>query len=50
MKILTAASEDIITTGVLDEKQKRYVMTLDITKEFLQTEIALYGDKIIMKM
>jgi hypothetical protein len=45
----TAASEAIITTGVIDAKQKKDVMTLDIPNAFVQTEIALDGDKIIMK-
>jgi hypothetical protein len=46
----TAASEAIITTGVIDAKQRRDVMTLDIPNAFVQTEIALDGDKIIMKI
>ena len=46
----TAASEAIITTGVIDAKQKRDVMTLDIPNAFVQTDIALDGDKIIMKI
>jgi hypothetical protein len=46
----TAASEEIIITGVIDAKQKRDVMTLDIPNVFVQTEISLDGDKIIMKI
>jgi hypothetical protein len=46
----TAAPEAIITTGVIDAKQKRDVMTLDIPNAFVQTEIAMDGDKIIMKI
>jgi hypothetical protein len=46
----TAASEAIITIGVIDAKQKRDVMTLDIPNAFVQTKIALDGDKIIMKI
>jgi hypothetical protein len=46
----TAASEAIIITGVIDEKQNRNVMTLDIPNAFVQTEISLDGDKIIMKI
>jgi hypothetical protein len=42
----TAASEAIIITGVIDAKQNRDVMTLDIPNAFVQTE----GDKIIMKI
>jgi hypothetical protein len=46
----TAALEAIITTGVIDAKQKRDVMTLDIPNAFVQTDIALDRDKIIMKI
>ena len=46
----TATSEAIITTGVIDAKQKRDVMTLDIPNAFVQTPIPLNGDKIIMKI
>jgi hypothetical protein len=46
----TAASEAIITTGVIDAKQKRDVMTLDIPNAFTQTDIALDGNKIIIKI
>jgi hypothetical protein len=47
---LTAASEAIIMTGVIDAKQKRDVMTLYIPNAFVQTEISLDGDKIIKKI
>jgi hypothetical protein len=46
----TVSSEAIITAGVIDAKQRRDVMTLDIQNAFLQTKIALDGDKIIMKI
>jgi hypothetical protein len=46
----TATSEAIITTGVIEAKQGRDVMTLDIPNAFVQTKIALDGDKIIMKI
>jgi hypothetical protein len=46
----TAASEAIITTGVIDAKQRRDVMTLDIPNAFVQTTISQDGDKIIMKI
>ncbi len=46
----TVSSEAIITTGVIDAKQRRDVMTLDIPNAFVQTKIALNGDKIIMKI
>ena len=46
----TAASEAIITTGVIDMKQKKDVMTLDIPNPLVQTEIALDRDTIIMKI
>jgi hypothetical protein len=46
----TASSEAILLTGVIDAKQKRDVMTLDIPNAFVQTKIPLNGDKIIMKI
>jgi hypothetical protein len=46
----TAAPEAIITTGVIDTKQKRDIMTLDIPNAFVQTKIELDGDKIITKI
>jgi hypothetical protein len=46
----TAASEAIITTGVIDAKERRDVMTLDIPNAFVQTKIDLTGDKVIMKI
>jgi hypothetical protein len=46
----TATTEAIITTGVIDAKQRRDVMTLDIPNAFVQTPIPLNGDKIIMKI
>ena len=46
----TAATEAILITGVLDAKQRRDVMTLDIPNAFVQTEIPERGDKIIMKI
>jgi hypothetical protein len=46
----TAASEAILITGVIDAKQLRDVMTLDIPNAFVQTKLALDGDKIIMKI
>jgi hypothetical protein len=46
----TAASEAILITGVIDAKQNRDVMKLDIPNAFVQTEISLDGDKIIMQI
>jgi hypothetical protein len=46
----TVSSAAIITTGVIDEKQRRDVMTLDIPNAFVQRKISLDGDKIIMKI
>jgi hypothetical protein len=46
----TTASEAITITGVIDAKQKRDVMTLDIPNAFVQAKITLDGDKIIMKI
>ena len=47
---LTAVLEAIITRGVIGVKQKIDVMTLDIPNLFVQTEISLDRDKIIMKI
>ena len=46
----TASSEAFITTGVIDSKQKRDVIMLDIPNVFVQTEITLDRDKIITKI
>ena len=46
----TVSLEAIITTGVIDAKQRRDVMTLNIPNAFAQTKIALDGDKIVMKI
>ena len=46
----TATLEAIITTGVIDAKQRRDVMTLDIPNAFVQTKIPIKGDKIILKI
>ena len=48
--ISTKALEDIITTGVIDAGQERDVMTLDTPNAFLQTDIALDGDNIIINI
>ena len=47
---LTAVLENIITNGVIYAKQKRYEMTLDIPNLFVQTDIALDRDNIIMNI
>jgi hypothetical protein len=46
----TAALEAILITGVIDAKHNRDVMTLDIPNAFVQMEISLGGEKIIMKI
>jgi hypothetical protein len=46
----TAMLEAIINTGVIDTKQRRDVMMLDIPNAFVQTKMLLNGDKIIMKI
>jgi hypothetical protein len=46
----TGTLEAIITTGVIDAKQRRDVMMLHIPNAFVQTRIPLNGDKIIMKI
>jgi hypothetical protein len=42
----TAALEAIITTGVIDAKQKSDVMTLDIPDAFVQTKSHRTGTKL----
>jgi hypothetical protein len=46
----TAATEAILITGVIDAKQGRDVMTLDIPNAFVQTPIPEREEKIIMKI
>ena len=46
----TAASEAIITTGVIDAKQRRDIMTNDVPNAFVQTPVPQDGEKIIMKI
>jgi hypothetical protein len=46
----TAATDAILITGVIDDKQKRDVMTLDVPDAFVQTPIQQSGEKIIMKI
>jgi hypothetical protein len=46
----TASTEAILITGVIDAKQHRDVMTLDVPNAFVQTPIPKSGEKIIMKI
>jgi len=46
----TASTEAVILTGVIDAKQNRDVMTLDIPNAFVQTEIPEGEEKIIIKI
>ena len=46
----TAATEAILTTGVIDAKQGRDIMTLDIPNAFVQTAVPQDQKKIIMKI
>jgi hypothetical protein len=46
----TAATGAILITGVIDAKQRRDVMTLDVPNVFVQTPIPQTGDKVIMKI
>ena len=46
----TAATEAILISGVIDDKQKRDVITLDVPNAFVQTPIPKSGEKIIMKI
>ena len=48
--IPTAATEAILITGVIEAKQRRYIMTLDIPNAFVQTSIPQDGDKVMMKI
>ena len=50
MTSLTKASEAIITTGVIDSKQKIDVMTLDTPNLFVQIYISLDIYGVIMKI
>ena len=47
---LTAATEAILITGVIDAKQKQDIMTLDVPNAFVQTDVQLNGEKIVMKI
>ena len=46
----TAATEAIMITGVIEAKQRRDVMTLDVPNAFVQTDIPQMSEKIIMKI
>jgi hypothetical protein len=46
----TAATEAILITGVIEAKQGRDIMTLDIPNAFVQTEIPQSGEKVVMKI
>jgi hypothetical protein len=46
----TTATDAILITGVINAKQQRDVMTLDVPNAFVQTPIPRTGDKIIMKI
>jgi hypothetical protein len=46
----TAATDAILITGVIDAKQKRDVMSLDVPNAFVQTPIPQGGEKICMKI
>ena len=46
--IPTVVSEAIIAIVVIDKKQKRDIIMLDIPYVYMQTEITFYGNKIIM--
>eukprot|EP00957_Ditylum_brightwellii_P185371 14115004-Ditylum_brightwellii.AAC.1 len=46
----TATTEAILITGVIEAKQQRDIMMLDIPNAFIQTPVPQAGDKIIMKI
>jgi len=45
-----AATEAILITGVIEAKQCRDIMNLDIPNAFVQTVIPQDGDKVVMKI
>ena len=45
-----AATEAILITGVIEAKQNRDIMTLDIPNAFVQTPIPQDGDKVMMNI
>ena len=46
----TAATEAIFVTGVIEAKQRRDVMTLEIPNAFFQTDILQTREKVVMKI
>ena len=46
----TAITDSILITSVIDTKQGRDVMTVDVPNAFVQTEIDQSGEKILMKI
>ena len=46
----TAATEEILITGVIESKQKRDVMTLYIPNDFVQTDILQTREKVVMQI
>ena len=46
----TASTDAVLITATIDAKQGRDVMTADIPNAFVQTDVDLNGDKIIMKI
>ena len=46
----TAATKEILTTGVIDAKQGRDIMTLDIPNAFVQTAVPQDQEKVIIKI
>eukprot|EP00543_Licmophora_paradoxa_P004739 CAMPEP_0202454640 /NCGR_PEP_ID=MMETSP1360-20130828/12319_1 /ASSEMBLY_ACC=CAM_ASM_000848 /TAXON_ID=515479 /ORGANISM="Licmophora paradoxa, Strain CCMP2313" /LENGTH=74 /DNA_ID=CAMNT_0049073999 /DNA_START=252 /DNA_END=472 /DNA_ORIENTATION=+ len=46
----TTSTEAILITGVIEAKQERDVITLDIPNDFVQTLVPQTGEKIIMKI
>ena len=47
---LTASTDSIIITAVIDTKQRRDIMVADVPNAFVQTPIDQSGEKIIMKI
>ena len=46
----TASTDSVLITGVIEAKQKRDIMTLDIPNAFVQTSIPPGDEKVIMKI
>eukprot|EP00957_Ditylum_brightwellii_P084492 6425192-Ditylum_brightwellii.AAC.2 len=46
----TAATESVLITGVIETKQQKEIITLDVPNAFVQTPMPQGKDKVIMKI